>query len=126
MSAELPYIRFEIVHGLLYATYQQGVILDEPTAREIVEIRKSFTGGAEMAVLIFIDGIQKITPEARRYMASAEGIEGLTAVAMVSTSMLPYVLGNFLLQVNQARIPIRIFDQQKKAESWIRSYIRTR
>lgn len=122
MPVSHSHIDFDLVNGVLHATYRKGVIIDEAAARSIVHARKRFMGALHCPVILFIDGIEKITAGARRYLSSDEAIEGLEAVAMVSRSTLQYVLGNFLLQVNKARIPVRIFHQQSRAEKWIRQF----
>ncbi|MFT4024587.1 MAG: hypothetical protein QM664_12480 [Flavihumibacter sp.] len=95
MSIPHPDIEFNLVEGVIHATYQQGAVIDEAAARNIVDARKCFFGDNHYPAIIFIDGIKKITAGARRYLSSEEGIHGLVAVAMVSRSTMQYVLGNF-------------------------------
>ncbi len=116
------YIEFSVTEGILYATYRAGVVIDEAAARNIVDYRKKISNGVNYPVVIFIEGILQVTASARRFMSSAEAIDGLVAAAIVSQSTVQYVLSNFFMQVNRINLPVRFFDRRMRAEKWIRQF----
>lgn len=61
--------------------------------------------------------------EARDYFSTKEGSRGLSAAALVLKSPFSKMFGNFLLKINSPVMPVKIFNDDKKAKLWLQQYI---
>ena len=117
---DTEHVYFEIVDGILYATYKDGVVIDLPTAHRIVESRLGFTGDQDMLVVVIIEGVATIDKTARYFISSPEGVKGLTAAAIIIDSPVAAVIGNFFASVNRPeKIPVKLFTHKNKAVVWL-------
>lgn len=120
-----PYIRIHLSMGILVVHYQEGIIITGNIARDIVRERKAFTKEKNYPVLIFSFGVERIDHDARKFMSSPEGVEGLLAVAIVASSIVHAMMGNFLMNVHRTSIPVKIFTDTDKARKWLSKFIVT-
>lgn len=110
---------------------EQGIVhcvMVEPeetleTARENITSIARLAGGARLPVLVDITDCKKIDLAARKYYAGPEPAVCQRAVALVTSSTVSRVLGNFFLGVNRPRFPVRLFDSQTKALDWLAHYL---
>ncbi|GAO45247.1 DUF7793 family protein [Flavihumibacter petaseus] len=106
---------------ILHVRYRKGLKIDLPTAQKMVAARLSFTGSRCYPVCLHAQGVRAINREARQYLSSPDGIRGLTAVAIVTSSPFQAMMGNILRRVHRVHIPVRLFSQPKSAEKWLLS-----
>ena len=95
---------------------------DLDTAIATVKTRLAASKGISYPVLIDATEVQSITKEARDYFATDEGVSLITASALVLNSVVGKFLGNFFLQINKPKAPLKIFTDEKEAEKWLQKY----
>jgi hypothetical protein len=61
-----------------------------------------------------------MTHEARAYYGSEEAARGITALAMVTSSILGRIVANLLMGLNATPVPMRLFSSEQAALLWIR------
>jgi hypothetical protein len=89
-------------------------------AIENVEAGVRAGGGVKRAMLSRVVQPGPMTNEARAYYASPEAARGLTALAMVTSSVLGRIVANLLMGLNTTPIPMRLFSSEQAALQWIR------
>lgn len=106
----------------------EGVVHLEPRARRQQELRDAQENVAAVALagagerrplLIHFQQAAPQTAECREHYLSAEAARAVSAVAIVTASMLGRVIGNLMLGKNEHHIPIRLFDTPVAARAWL-------
>ena len=120
-ALDTAYVRFELDGNLLTATYKKGKTITLQIAKEIVQDRINFTKHQPVLVLIVNQGGLSFNKEAREYLSSAEGIQGIIAAVILSETVATAMIGNFIIKVNKPHIPVRMFTNRSKALTWLRS-----
>jgi hypothetical protein len=123
MEYNSPYIQLRMENQILQVSYVKNLQINLPIALDIVKTRRSFTNGRLIPVMIFSKGLVSIDKPAREFLASPEGVDGLSAAAIIVQSPFASFLGNFFLTVNKTGIPVKIFSNQIRAEKWLRKFI---
>jgi hypothetical protein len=120
---ETPYIHFEIEGGILIGTYKPNILITLKYAKEIVAARIAFMNGAKMPILILNQGIIKMDKDARDYLASAGGIEGLKCAAILINSNFISLTVNFFLKVTKPKLVVKTFTDKQEALSWLKGFV---
>jgi hypothetical protein len=95
---------------------------DLDAAKDTVKKRLEASNGIAYPLLIDARQVQSITKEARDYFASDEGVSMLLASALILDSVLGKFLGNFFLQINKPKTPLRLFIDEKEALKWLQQF----
>lgn len=116
------HVNWELHNGILTAEYQKGKPITLLAAKILVSNRKEFTKGKTFPILIKDYGVSVIEKDARTFLTSREGTEGISAAAMVLTNSFSTFLGNYLIRLNPPEIPVRIFKSEHEAVAWLQQY----
>ena len=122
-AMDTPYVYYEVKDNILIATYKKGNRINLDIAKKIVEDRLKFTGNKSMAVLVYNHGVLSMDKEARDYLSSAAGSQGLKAGAIILDSAFTSMLGNFFLSVSKPVIPAKLFTNVSQAIKWLQKFI---
>jgi len=76
-------------------------------------------GGVRRPLLVHFQVAAAQTPECRAHYVSEEAAQIVCAVGIVTRSVLGRVIGNLMLGMNETKIPLRLFDDERSAESWL-------
>lgn len=117
------YSRIELEDGIIIATWKNNFI-NISVAKHVVEQRLKAANGVKYPFLIKIKSIRDTTKEARDFLASKQGCEGLTAAAILAESVLENMIANFFIYLNKPLVPTKIFKDEKKALEWLANYTR--
>lgn len=122
-SYESKYYRFKYENGILFGTYIGGPITLE-LAKEIVKKRLELTKGEDVLILVDVIGTKGIDRDARNFLSSDAGSEGLKAGAIVTDSAFTKHLANFFLKIpfNKGPMPGKLFSNYEDAIAWLRQY----
>lgn len=115
-------INWELKNGILIAAYKKGPAINLLSAKIQVSNRKEFTKGKKYPILIKDYGVAVIEKDARSYLTSKEGTEGISAAAMVLTNVFSTFLGNYLVKLNPIEMPVKIFKHENEAVAWLQQY----
>ena len=118
---ENAYIKIREEEGILYCEFADNLEVTLEVAKVCVAARIGFSKEKSYPALIYMKGIKSVTKEAREYMAK-EGVQLLTAGALVISSPLSKVIGNLFLRINKPPIPTQIFTNEKEAKKWLKKH----
>lgn len=110
-------MNFSFEKGVLVGQYTKGTEIDLEYAKKAVKMRKKFSNFHEFPVPADARSVKSVTKEARDYFSSEEGQELIVAAAIMSDSVFPMYLANFLIKVNlvKSSIPIKLFTNKSDA-----------
>ena len=108
---------------ILCLTYKHGPITIA-IAKEVVAKRLELTNGEKVLLLIDDKDLKGIDREARDYLSSDNGVEGLLAAALLSGNYFSQHLANFFLKitVNKPKIPAKVFANRTEAIKWLHEF----
>ncbi len=88
-------------------------------AKENTAKVREISGDVVYPILVDIRKIRSISKEARDHFAMRGRKPGVVAIAMLVSSPLSRIIGNFFLGLNQPVVPTRMFTDRDQAERWI-------
>lgn len=88
-------------------------------AKENTAAVETFYKGVKFPLLVDIRNIKSISPEAREHF-SIKGRESVVmAYAMLLSSSISRMIGNFFLSFHKPAVPVKLFDDEDKALAWL-------
>lgn len=82
---------------------------------------RELSGDVVYPILVDMRKIRSISKEARDHFAMRDRKPGVVAIAMLVSSPLSRIIGNFFLGLNLPAVPTRMFTDREQAERWILS-----
>ena len=121
---ENDFVKFEFIGNVVKGTFKKGKVNLE-VAKSIVDERLNFTNQKAVPLMITDLGLKSIEREARDFLSSDRGIEGVLASALVTNSAFGKYLANFFINITVMRpkIPTRVFTSEEDALTWLQSFI---
>lgn len=120
---ESKWVKYSIEENILYANYEEDIVVDFQEAQDMVKERLAFQKGADYPIVIKLNGLKTSSKKARTFMAK-EGIKGISAGAFVVNSSVEKVVFNFFLSIEKPKIPTRAFTESDEAVRWIKEVIK--
>jgi hypothetical protein len=59
---------------------------------------------------------------ARDFLSSNEGIRGIRASALISSSIVNSMLVNFVLKISRPELPVKVFTKRDEALDWLQTF----
>lgn len=116
------YSRIELSNGIIIATWKASSInLD--IAKNAVSSRLSVTAGQNYPALIKMKSVKESTKEARDFLSSEKGCDGIIAGAIYVDSIIGNMLATFFIYLNKPTIPTKIFKDEGKAIEWLEQFV---
>ena len=109
--------------GFVQATIREGATFELPDARDAVAATWQIAGERRLPVLVDMRGVRSQSREARDFFVSDEAATKLRAVALVASSPVAKVVGNFFLRLGDHKIPTQIFTDQEAARAWLGEHV---
>lgn len=116
------YSKIELSNGIIIATWKASFI-DLNIAKNAVSSRLSVTAGQNYPVLIKMKSVKESTKEARDFLSSQNGSDGVSAGAILVESILGNMLATFFVYLNKPKIPTKIFKDEAKAKEWLDKFV---
>ncbi len=115
--------KIEFKEGILFVTYISGPITLD-VAKNLVLQRTKLTNNQPCPVLVNSVHVNEIDLNARSFLASEEGVKGLTAGAIVTNSIFTKHLANFFMNISfsKSKMPARVFSDEKDAIEWLNQF----
>ncbi len=110
----------EIVWGELF-----GDQITEELAKENVDAQervRDIVSKAQTRVLIDMTAVTEISREARDYFANERTASIQRATALLISSPVSRVIGNFFMGLNKPISPTRLFTDPREAIKWLHTY----
>lgn len=117
---ETKHVSFEIKNGILIAKYTANTNLTLDVAKEVLKTRIQYQEGTSLLIYIETDGLKDSSKEARDFLAK-KGCDNMIAVAILTSSTLERLIGNFYLNFSNPIVLTKLFSSKEDAFKWLRS-----
>jgi len=118
---EDDFLKIESINEIYIGTIKYPVV-DLEISKNISEKRLKIQKGIPSPILSNIKSVKTVTKEARDFMASESGCEGVIAAAVLIDSTIGSMIGNFFIRISKPLRPTRIFTNEKDAIKWLEQY----
>jgi hypothetical protein len=116
------FVSLLIHEGILIGYYKKGAKINLQAAKNIVKTRLEFCNYKIYPVLAINLGIFTFDKEARDYLSSDEGIQGISAGGIFIDTQFTAILCNVYLKITKPRIPTKSFDNIESAIKWLSNF----
>jgi hypothetical protein len=103
--------------GIVHLEWSDGARISLDDAREATSALESLTGGAPTGLLVNSRSAASVDRSVR--MEFVRRVNLVSAVALVVTTPLSRLMGNFFIAVNSPTAPTRLFDDVQSALAWL-------
>ena len=110
-------------HGIGHVTFLPDTTITLTAAREYIEAAARLCKGKSVPVLIDIRNVRSGDREARQYLASEEVARITKASAVLVSSPVTRILGNFFKGLNKPPYPVELFTSESDALEWLRRFL---
>ncbi len=91
-------------------------------AKENTMVVETFYKGEKFPLLVDIRNIKSISPEAREHFTLKGRESVVKAYAMILSSSLSRVIGNFFMSFHKPAIPVKLFVREEEAIAWLKGF----
>lgn len=119
-----PYSKIWIKDGILYYKIFPNSEITSKHAREIIEESMKLSEGKNIPVFGDISEVKSISLEAREYISGEEATKIASSLAILASSPISKIIGNFLISLNKPSYPVKLFTSKEKALEWLKTYSR--
>lgn len=108
--------------GIIIAVASKQALHTLNDAIENNKINILLSQGKRRPFLIDISEVQSMTREARAFYSGPEPKKGITAVALLTKSVMGKVVANFFLKLTVQSVPTKMFTNFEEAKEWLLQY----
>ena len=83
----------------------------------------TFFNGKKIPLLVDIRNIKSISPDAREHFTLKGRESVVNAYALILSSSLSRMIGNFFMTFHKPAVPVRLFNHEDKALAWLKGFI---
>lgn len=105
--------------GFIRTKVKPGSEISREDARENTEAVIRLSDGKNFPILVDLRQIKSISKEARDHFSMRGRKPNVTAIAMLVSSPVSKIIGNFFLGLNKPTVPTRMFTAEAEARKWI-------
>ena len=106
--------------GFIHTRVEAGAEIQLQDARGNTETVIKISGGANYPIIVDLREIKSISKDARDHFAMRNRKPNVTAIAMLVSSPVSSVIGNFFLGLNKPIVPTRMFTVEQEAIQWMK------
>ena len=109
--------------GIVHTSAKPGSEQTLADAREAIAAIAKIGRGKALPVLVDFKNIKSQDRGARTYYAGKETAQAVTACAILISSPLSRVIGNFYMGLNLPVTPTKLFTSESEAIEWLKKYL---
>lgn len=106
--------------GICRTKVKKGADIDLVSAIENTKAVDSFYIGKHYPIIIDSSDIHSMSREARKHFSTNGRVTSINSMAIVVSSPISKVIGNFFLGLNKPEVPARLFNNEKEALVWLK------
>lgn len=114
-------LRLEFIESNIWFANYKISKLDEDSAQEALAFRMEKTENKDIRLLADVSNIKAVSKGARDFMGSLEAYKGIQGSALITTSAVALMLGNFYLRFSTQPKPTRLVRTHQEGLEWLRS-----
>lgn len=107
--------------GILYIECLPNTIMTLVDAKDSTRLGAELVNGNPAPMLCDLTNVVKMTQDCRRHFSGPEHAEIFTKCALMVTSPISRIIGNFFLGANKPLKPTRLFTNRNEAIKWLKN-----
>lgn len=108
--------------GIIFSVYTEDTVLSLEIAQQSVRDRLKVSNKRPMPFYCDLRNVITTDTKARKYMASKEAVEYLTAGAFVIDNEIMKLAGNIFIKIDKPLVPAQLFTDKDKALAWLQQF----
>jgi len=117
---ENEFVKFWLKDGIMFGEYKPNKVVTIDAAKRIADDRIQLSENKSLPNLVFISNLSSVTKEARDYFSKGPGMNCISKLALITTSPIGRVTGNFFLQINKPITATKLFTSVDEAVKWLK------
>jgi len=109
--------------GIIRTEAKPGIDIELRHAVENSLVVNELCRGRLRPLLINLRHLQSISSEARAYFAARDRSSFVNAFGFLVHSRFQKMVGNIFIQFNRPRVPVRLFNDEQEAISWLSQFL---
>ncbi len=114
-------VSIEIENNIIFTTLKVNSV-DLDIAKKAVDYRLNVVKDKRYLLVSDIRIVKNSTKQARDFLASEAGCEGVIAAAVIIDSSVGSMIGNFFISISKPLVPTKIFTNENDAKKWLAQY----
>jgi hypothetical protein len=114
-------VSIELDNNIIFTTLKVNSV-DLDIAKKAVDYRLNVMEDKRYLLVSDIRIVKNSTKQARDFLASKAGCEGVIAAAVIIDSSVGSMIGNFFISISKPLVPTKIFTNELDAKKWLSSY----
>lgn len=109
--------------GIMYTVGKANAEVNLEDAKENTRVIEEYYYGKKFPLIVDGRHVKSISKEARDHF-SLKGRESvINCFAMIVSSPLSRIIANFFIGINRPTVPVKMFDDEKKAVEWLKEQL---
>ena len=111
-----------IENGIIFEVFKKNTILNLEISHQVVTERLKISNHRPMPIFIDLINVYYTDTKARKYMASKEAVQYITAGAFLIDNEIMKLAGNIFIKIDKPYAPAKLFTDKDKALEWLQTY----
>ncbi len=108
--------------GIVFTVYKKDTVLSLEVSKQSVLDRLKVSDNRPMPFCCDIRNVVTTDTKARKYMASREAVEYITAGAFLIDNEIMRLAGNIFIKIDKPLVPAKLFTDRDKAITWLQQF----
>lgn len=108
--------------GIIFTVFKKNTVLDLPLSQIAVATRLKVSQGTHAPMFVDLRNVFYTDTKARKYMATREAVEYITAGAFLIDNEIMKLAGNIFIKIDKPLVPVKLFTDEAKALLWLQTY----
>lgn len=109
--------------GIVRSVVKKNAEVTLADAKENTVAVETFYYGKKYPLIIDARGVKSISKEARDHFSLRGRESVVNAFAIIISSPLSRIIGNFFMGLNKPTVPMRLFENEKDAIKWLKPFL---
>ena len=109
--------------SIIFITIKQGAEIDVDDIKEMQKANVKLYSGNKHVICADIRNLKSTTKAARDYAGSLKSAETTSAIALIISSPLSRVMGNFFIRITRPPYPTKLFTDKERALEWLKQFV---
>lgn len=109
--------------GIVRSVVKKNAEVTLADAKENTVAVATFYYGKKYPLIIDARGVKSISKEARDHFSLRGRESVVNAFAIIISSPLSRIIGNFFMGLNKPTVPMRLFENEKDAIKWLKPFL---
>ena len=110
--------------GIIHIEYLPGAELALENVKEEEAAAAKLANGKRFPILVDSRNLRSLSKEGRAYIEGEGGAKVSIATAVLITTPIGRIIGNFFMSINRPIYPVKLFTSEDEAIEWLRRYLK--